>query len=171
MENIYEEGYMNWTCHGEELWSHEPSNVEGTSTYVDMVVDAAGPTFNVHEDLVYAEDVPNKGVERFYQLLKDADEPLWDDMVRGARSGSSSGRSSRGRGLLAASSSGEFTPPPPRVPATGSSSVPPPVAACSGQSTPSPPIVAGPSVSVPPAFLAGASTVPEAEDATRRGLD
>ncbi|MQM21696.1 hypothetical protein Taro_054740 [Colocasia esculenta] len=24
-------GYMNWTCHGEELWSHEPSNVEGTN--------------------------------------------------------------------------------------------------------------------------------------------
>ncbi|MQL95229.1 hypothetical protein Taro_027901 [Colocasia esculenta] len=39
-------GYMNWTCHGEELWSHEPSNVEGTSTYVDMVVDDDGPTFN-----------------------------------------------------------------------------------------------------------------------------
>ncbi|MQM15128.1 hypothetical protein Taro_048067 [Colocasia esculenta] len=64
-------------------------------------------------------------------------------MVRGARSGSSSGRrSSRGRGLFAASASGsssvppsiaagsdEFTPPPPRVPG-------------SGQCTPSPPTVA-----------------------------
>ncbi|MQM03624.1 hypothetical protein Taro_036410 [Colocasia esculenta] len=113
-------------------------------------------------------------------------------MVRGARSGSSFGRrSSRGRGLFAASASGsssvppplaaglgEFTPPHPRVPAFGPSSVPPPVAACSGeftpppprlpgsdQCTPSPPIVVGPSVSAPPAFLAGASMVPEAEDA------
>ncbi|MQL82407.1 hypothetical protein Taro_014880, partial [Colocasia esculenta] len=74
--------------------------------------------------------------------------------------------------------SGEFTPPPPRVPASGHSSVPPPLAAGSGeftpppprvlgsgQCTPSPPTVAGPSVSAPPAFLASASTVPEAEDA------
>ncbi|MQL72541.1 hypothetical protein Taro_004874 [Colocasia esculenta] len=78
-------------------------------------------------------------------------------MVRGARSGSSSGRRlSSGRGLSAASASGpssmppllavgsgEFTPPPPRVPASGPSSMPPPLAAGSGQCTPSPPTVAG----------------------------
>ena len=40
--------------------------MEGTSTYVDMVVDVVGPTFNVHEDHVYAVDVPNKGAKRFY---------------------------------------------------------------------------------------------------------
>ncbi|MQM00330.1 hypothetical protein Taro_033068 [Colocasia esculenta] len=61
---------------------------------------------------------------------------------------------SSGRGFSAASGS-----------ASGPSSVPPPLSACSGQFTPSPPTVAGPSVSAPPAFLAGASTVPEAEDA------
>ncbi|MQM13181.1 hypothetical protein Taro_046103 [Colocasia esculenta] len=101
------------------------------------------------------------------------------DMVRGARTRSSFGRRrSRGRGLFAASAfgsssvppplaagSGEFTPPPPRVAATGPSSVPPPLAVGSGQSTPSPPTVAGPSAFAPPAFLAGASTVLEAEDA------
>ncbi|MQM14267.1 hypothetical protein Taro_047198 [Colocasia esculenta] len=78
-------------------------------------------------------------------------------MVRGGRSGSSSGRSSRGRGLLAASGSGEFTPPHPRVLAAGPSSVPPLVAVGlgeftpphprvpgSGQSTPSPHTVVGP---------------------------
>ncbi|MQL83927.1 hypothetical protein Taro_016420 [Colocasia esculenta] len=112
-------------------------------------------------------------------------------MVRGARSGSSSGRrSSCGRGLFAASASGsssipptvvagsgefipphprvpgsgEFTPPPPRVPAASPSSVPPPLAVGSGECTPSPPTVAGTSVSAPPTFLAGASIVPEAED-------
>ncbi|MQL90915.1 hypothetical protein Taro_023517 [Colocasia esculenta] len=87
-------------------------------------------------------------------------------MVCEARSGSNSGRSSsRGRGLFVASASGsssvppplaaglgEFTPLPARVEAVGPSSVPPP-------------LVAGPSASAPPAFLAGASTVPEAEDA------
>ncbi|MQM03629.1 hypothetical protein Taro_036415 [Colocasia esculenta] len=109
-------------------------------------------------------------------------------MVCGARSGSSSGRrSSRGRVFAASTSgsssvplplaAGEFTPPPPRVTVVGPSSVPPPLPAGSGeftpppprvagscQSTPSPPTIAGPSASAPPAFLAGASTVPEAED-------
>ncbi|MQL84013.1 hypothetical protein Taro_016506, partial [Colocasia esculenta] len=61
--------------------------------------------------------------------------------------------------------SGEFTPPPPRVLASGPSSVPPPLAAGSGQCTPSPPIVVGPSGSAPPTFLAGASSVPDVEDA------
>ncbi|MQL79642.1 hypothetical protein Taro_012102, partial [Colocasia esculenta] len=87
------------------------------------------------------------------------------DMVHGAQSGSNSGRrSSHGRGLFAASGLGEFTPPPPIVLATGPSSVPPSLAVGPGQSTTSPPIVAGPSSCAPPAFLAGASTVPEAED-------
>ncbi|MQL85289.1 hypothetical protein Taro_017803 [Colocasia esculenta] len=49
--------------------------------------------------------------------------------------------------------------------ASGHSSVPPPLAVGSGQFTPPPPRVPRPSVSAPPAFLAGASTVPEAEDA------
>ncbi|MQL87454.1 hypothetical protein Taro_019999 [Colocasia esculenta] len=83
-------------------------------------------------------------------------------MVRGGRSGSSSGRSSRGRGLLAASASssssvpplgaagsGEFTPPHPRVLAAGPSSVPPPVAAGSGEFTPPHPRVPGSGQSTP----------------------
>ncbi|MQM03267.1 hypothetical protein Taro_036035 [Colocasia esculenta] len=65
-------------------------------------------------------------------------------MVHGARSGSSFGRSSRGRGLLVASGLGEFTPPHPRVPVAGPSSVSPPVVAGLGQSTPSPHTVVGP---------------------------
>ncbi|MQL87358.1 hypothetical protein Taro_019891 [Colocasia esculenta] len=77
-------------------------------------------------------------------------------MVCGARSGSSSGRSSRGRGLFQASTaghfsvsppvaagSGEFTPPHPRVPAAGHFSVSPPVAADAGPSSVSPPIATG----------------------------
>ncbi|MQM22895.1 hypothetical protein Taro_055954 [Colocasia esculenta] len=48
-------------------------------------------------------------------------------MVGGARSGSSSGRSSRGRGLFQASVSGSSSVPPPV--AAGPSSIPPPVAA------------------------------------------
>ncbi|MQM17710.1 hypothetical protein Taro_050687 [Colocasia esculenta] len=64
-------------------------------------------------------------------------------MVRGARSGSSSGRSLCGKALFQASGSGEFTPPQPRVPVAGPASVSPPLAAGSGQSTPSPNTVVG----------------------------
>ncbi|MQL70933.1 hypothetical protein Taro_003263 [Colocasia esculenta] len=90
-------------------------------------------------------------------------------MVRGARSGYSSGRSLCGRVLFHASASGsssvpppvaagsgEFTPPQPRVPAASPSSVPPLVAAGSGEFTPPHPRVpaAGPS-SVSPPIAAG----------------
>ena len=43
-----------------------------------MVVDAVGPRFNVHEEHVHTEEPLNKIAERFYQLLKNDDEPLWD---------------------------------------------------------------------------------------------
>ncbi|MQL82662.1 hypothetical protein Taro_015129, partial [Colocasia esculenta] len=53
----------------------------------------------------------------------------YEDMVRGARSGSNSRwRLSSGRGSSAASGSGQFTPPPPTIVASGPSSVPPPLA-------------------------------------------
>ena len=41
-----------------------------------MVIDAIGPRFNVHEEHVHTKEPPSKSVERFYQLLKDTDEPL-----------------------------------------------------------------------------------------------
>ncbi|MQM13140.1 hypothetical protein Taro_046062 [Colocasia esculenta] len=69
---------------------------------------------------------------------------------RGFSTASTSGHSSVPSPLVAGYS--QFTPPPPIVPASGLSSVPPPLAAGSGQCTPSPPTVAG------------ASTVPKAED-------
>ncbi|MQM00596.1 hypothetical protein Taro_033333 [Colocasia esculenta] len=59
-----------------------------------------------------------------------------------ARSGSSSGRSLRGRVLFQASGSGEFTPPQPRVQVTGPSSVSPTVAVAIGPAFVSPPLAA-----------------------------
>ncbi|MQL89352.1 hypothetical protein Taro_021928, partial [Colocasia esculenta] len=64
-------------------------------------------------------------------------------MVRGGRSGSSYGRSSRGRGLLVATGSGEFTPPHPRVPVVGPSSMSLTVAVAAGPASVSPPVAAG----------------------------
>ncbi|MQL69871.1 hypothetical protein Taro_002169 [Colocasia esculenta] len=73
------------------------------------------------------------------------------DMVRGARSGASSGRGLCGRVLLEASNSGsssvppsgEFRPPQPRGPVAGPSSVSPTVAAAIGVASVSPPLAAG----------------------------
>ncbi|MQM07330.1 hypothetical protein Taro_040168 [Colocasia esculenta] len=73
-------------------------------------------------------------------------------MVRGARSGASSGRGLRGRVLFQASASsslsvppsGEFTPPQPRGPVAGPSSVSPTVAAAVGAASVSPPLAAPP---------------------------
>ncbi|MQM08970.1 hypothetical protein Taro_041828 [Colocasia esculenta] len=57
-------------------------------------------------------------------------------MVCGARLGSSSRRSSHGRGLLAALASASSSVPPPVAAAAGPSSVPPHVAAGLGEFTP-----------------------------------
>ncbi|MQM21123.1 hypothetical protein Taro_054157 [Colocasia esculenta] len=65
-------------------------------------------------------------------------------MVRGARSGFSSGKSSRGRGLLAASAAGPSSIPPPVAVGSGEFTPPHPRVPGSGQSTPSPHTVVGP---------------------------
>ncbi|MQL90886.1 hypothetical protein Taro_023491 [Colocasia esculenta] len=70
---------------------------------------------------------------------------------RGSSAASASSPSSVPPPLTAGS--GQFTPPPPTVAASDPSYVPPPLAVASGPS------------SVPPPLAAGASTMPEAEDA------
>ncbi|MQL83616.1 hypothetical protein Taro_016119 [Colocasia esculenta] len=86
-------------------------------------------------------------------------------MVRGARSGSNSGRRmSSGRGSSAASVSSPSSVPPPLAAGSDQFTPLPPTIVAFGPSSVPPPLAAGPSVSAPPALLAGASTVPEAED-------
>ena len=68
--------YMNWTCHGEDFSLYEPTNVGDTNAYVDMVVDVVAPKLNVHDDATYIDEASNKTTEKFYQLLRDVDEPL-----------------------------------------------------------------------------------------------
>ncbi|MQL92790.1 hypothetical protein Taro_025422 [Colocasia esculenta] len=65
-------------------------------------------------------------------------------MVRGPRSGSSSRRSNRGRGLFHASASGSSSAPPPVAAGSGEFTPPHPRVPGSGQSTHSPHKVAGP---------------------------
>ena len=59
-------GYINWTCHIEDFSSYKPTNVGDRNAYIDMVVDAIGHKFNVHDELVYTKEASNKTVAKFY---------------------------------------------------------------------------------------------------------
>ncbi|GAV58715.1 hypothetical protein CFOL_v3_02248, partial [Cephalotus follicularis] len=48
-----------------------------SNPFVDLVMDAGGFEFDTHEDDVTADELPNPNAKKFYDLLKDAVEPLW----------------------------------------------------------------------------------------------
>jgi Transposase-associated domain len=78
--------YSTWYMHGEECRENLDDNIvrsplveesfEGdrSNPIEQMVRDAAGPDFNLDSD----EETPNSEAEKFYEMLKAADEPLWD---------------------------------------------------------------------------------------------
>ncbi|KAF7802611.1 hypothetical protein G2W53_041722 [Senna tora] len=81
--NGFVEGYLNWTIHGENAWGGEGSafndatdDEDTRNPYVDMVVDAARGRLDPNFECM--EEDPNPSASKFYQLLEDADEPLWD---------------------------------------------------------------------------------------------
>ncbi|MQL68049.1 hypothetical protein Taro_000307 [Colocasia esculenta] len=103
-------------------------------------------------------------------------------MVRGGRSGSSIGRSIRGRVLfqssasgspsvppLMAAGSGEFTPPEPRAAVAGPSSVSPTGAAAAGSASVSPPLAAGSGQSTP-SPTTGVGSVPDDAVSLQEGV-
>ncbi|MQL97184.1 hypothetical protein Taro_029870 [Colocasia esculenta] len=101
---------------GNEIEEVDPHEIKGSS----------GSHANIDVGQVSGED---SDVEEEYTSDECEDDDEDGDMVRGARSGSSSGwRMSSGRGFSTISSSGQFTPPPPTVAASYPSSVPPPLA-------------------------------------------
>ncbi|KAJ7975669.1 Transposon protein, putative, CACTA, En/Spm sub-class [Quillaja saponaria] len=86
--DLYKKGFVKtykwWTLHGEaEAWLGESSNNRdvdvgnSSNPYVDMVLDAAGPDFNWDDESRIREE-PNCDAQNFYDLLKNADEPLWE---------------------------------------------------------------------------------------------
>ncbi|XP_019172859.1 PREDICTED: uncharacterized protein LOC109168299 [Ipomoea nil] len=75
--------YYVWRFHGEYNVNLDvdqdvggPSQVaseEASNAYHTMVMDAAGPEFNVDE----IEESPNPEAQKFYDMLKAADQELW----------------------------------------------------------------------------------------------
>ena len=75
--------YETWTIHGEhrnarlgeqsQTVVEESVEVESPNDMVEMVVDAAGPSFDWTED-----ERPNPKAQEFYDMMKAADELLWD---------------------------------------------------------------------------------------------
>jgi len=72
--------YHTWYMHGEEFpdhnndYSSEDVEEDNPNELTQMVFDAAGPRFN----WTPTEEAPNREAQEFYDLLKAADEPLWD---------------------------------------------------------------------------------------------
>ena len=87
-KNLYYNGflltYTNWFFHGEERWAKETSNVDtvvgdSNNPYRDMIQDAMLEE-NVGETLI--KEDPNSSAYKSYNLLEEADEPLWDECVK-----------------------------------------------------------------------------------------
>jgi hypothetical protein len=56
---------------------HEVGN-ENSNPYSNMVMDAMRMSEGNVSEYPIIEEEPNANVERFFDLLKDSDEPLWD---------------------------------------------------------------------------------------------
>lgn len=96
-KNGFERGYTVWLAHGEfyrstastaqgETVNEESSRRDGGIGMRSMVFDAVGPNFdwNFNEDEHFGSNYqePNHDAQRFYKLLNDADEPLWNGCTR-----------------------------------------------------------------------------------------
>ncbi|KAL2230660.1 UNVERIFIED_CONTAM: hypothetical protein Sindi_1660400 [Sesamum indicum] len=82
VRNGFSVGYNVWYAHAESLnrindasGSSKVPNEEG-SRYRTMVMDAMGP--ELIQNPMCDEQPPNPEAQKFSDLLKDADEPLWD---------------------------------------------------------------------------------------------
>ncbi|RDX90085.1 hypothetical protein CR513_28087, partial [Mucuna pruriens] len=87
-KHLYQYGFMddyiNWIIHGEDQWGDNSSTsivhdekVDTRNPYVDMVIDVTGNQLNSKDQDL--EEDPNPSALKFYTLLRDADEPLWDE--------------------------------------------------------------------------------------------
>ncbi|XP_048498370.2 uncharacterized protein LOC104900813 [Beta vulgaris subsp. vulgaris] len=80
-EHLYKKGfchnYFVWLCHGETV--DEPPS-EPSNPYRDMIVDALGHNEENpnNEQINNVEEEPNDEAEKFFELLKAADSPLYE---------------------------------------------------------------------------------------------
>ena len=81
-------GYTTWDAHGESYAVQASSGnndiplMDNVNSYRSMVMDALGPEFNWHaggfDEMSFENEQPNAEAAKFYDLLNDADEPLWE---------------------------------------------------------------------------------------------
>ncbi|XP_011073575.1 uncharacterized protein LOC105158490 [Sesamum indicum] len=82
VKNGFTRGYNIWYAHGESLNTRDDVGGSSTAPHVEtsryrtMVMDAIGHEFS--SDFTCAEQLPNPEAQKFFNLLKYADEPLWD---------------------------------------------------------------------------------------------
>ncbi|XP_048501793.2 uncharacterized protein LOC130589373 [Beta vulgaris subsp. vulgaris] len=81
--HLYKKGfkpnYFDWLCHGERVAESSSSSAQ-SKPYLDMVVDALGNT-EEHDVLALSnsvEEEPNGEAMKFFDLLKAAENPLYD---------------------------------------------------------------------------------------------
>ena len=89
------EDYLYWYAHGEVFVPNESmvkrvvgstssaSNVhevgnDNSNPYRNMVMDAMRMSEGKVSECPIIEEEPNAGATRFFDMLKDSDEPLWD---------------------------------------------------------------------------------------------
>ncbi|XP_061371827.1 uncharacterized protein LOC133314366 [Gastrolobium bilobum] len=84
--------YECWHIHGEIRQAHairggyygETSQRHNLNEYEELVMDAAGPSIgqnfepDTHAEPSYMAEDPNLEAERFYNMLQDAQHPLWE---------------------------------------------------------------------------------------------
>ncbi|KAJ7976544.1 Transposon, En/Spm-like protein [Quillaja saponaria] len=86
--HLFKKGFLTnykwWTLYGEgEEWLGETSNDrrvdigDSSNRYVDMIMEAASTDFNWDEESQLLEK-PNSDAKRFFKLLQNADEELWE---------------------------------------------------------------------------------------------
>ncbi|KAL0286796.1 UNVERIFIED_CONTAM: hypothetical protein Sangu_2719300 [Sesamum angustifolium] len=83
LRNGFSRGYSVWYAHGESL--NRRNDASGSSMAFDeegshyrtMVMDVVG--FGLIQNPMCDEQPPHPEAQQFFDLLKDADEPLWDE--------------------------------------------------------------------------------------------
>lgn len=79
LHNGFLRGYTKWVRHGEDdvpVQNNSSIQRESRNPYVDMVIDATRHQFD-QEDRNKTEE-PNPNAAKFYKLLADAEQPLWE---------------------------------------------------------------------------------------------
>ncbi|XP_074318190.1 uncharacterized protein LOC141654985 [Silene latifolia] len=81
-KNGYRDNYSCWSCHGETYIEAQSSSAVRSqlNPYRDMVMDSYVPIseVSIDEGLEDGEEPPNQQARRFFDMLKNAEKPLYD---------------------------------------------------------------------------------------------